>query len=231
MTRHNQTLFNLPLFNQHQFNQHQFNPPQLNQVAIDQLQQGQAKRLSLLWQWLQQDETRLAALMVCQKVMQQQGITDWLISAGFIRNLIWDNLHNMASQSLNDIDVIYWRDNNPSSAEDQAIQAMLIKQIDLPWSVKNQARMHLRNGDMAYISCADAMSFWPEKQTAIGVKLASIDDLTSAEFQLQVTSVFGLSCLFDLSLSPNPKRDKAIFNHRVSQKGWLIHYSKLLVTE
>ncbi|MGI2103586.1 nucleotidyltransferase family protein [Shewanella frigidimarina] len=226
MTRHNQTLFNLPLFNQHQFN-----PPQLNQVAIDQLQQGQAKRLSLLWQWLQQDETRLTALMVCQKVMQQQGITDWLISAGFIRNLIWDNLHGLASQALNDIDVIYWRDNNPSSAEDQAIQAMLIKQIDLPWSVKNQARMHLRNGDMPYISCADAMSFWPEKQTAIGVKLVPCDDHTTAEFQLQVISVFDLSCLFDLSLSPNPKRDKAIFNQRVLQKEWLTHFPKLSVTE
>jgi hypothetical protein len=221
MTRRNQTLFN----------QHQLNPPLLNQVAIDQLQHGQAKPLFLLWQWLQQDELRMAALMTCQKVMQQQGITDWLISAGFIRNLIWDNLHSMTSQPLNDIDVIYWCDNTPSSAEDQAIEALLVEQIALPWSAKNQARMHLRNGDMPYSSCVDAMSFWPEKQTAIGVKLVPSDDHTTAEFQLHVTSVFGLGCLFDLSLSRNPKRDKAIFNHRVSQKGWLMHYCKLSVTD
>ncbi|WP_167496020.1 nucleotidyltransferase family protein [Shewanella polaris] len=216
MTRLNQTLLNQPL---------------LNQVAIDQLQQGQAKLLSLLAQWLQQDESRLTALMACQKVMQQQGISDWLISAGFIRNMIWDNLHCMASQPLNDIDVIYWCDNNPSSEKDQAIQAMLVKQIDLPWSVKNQARMHVRNGDKPYQSCAHAMSYWPEKQTAIGVQLVSTDKLTSSEFQLQVISVFGLNCMFDLSLSQNPKRDKAIFNHRVYQKAWLTHYPKLSVTE
>ena len=75
------------------------------------------------------------------------------------------------------------------------------------------------------------MSFWPEKQTAIGVKLVPSDDHTTAEFQLQVISVFGLSCLFDLSLSPNPKCDKAIFNQRVLQKEWLTHFPKLSVTE
>ncbi|MRE47150.1 hypothetical protein GII66_24395, partial [Escherichia coli] len=37
----------------------------------------------------------------------------------------------------------------------------------LDWSVKNQARMHQRNGDYPYTSTRNALLHWPETATAI----------------------------------------------------------------
>lgn len=39
----------------------------------------------------------------------------------------------------------------------------LVRALGLP--VKNQARMHLRNGDRPYQSATDAMRYWPETAT------------------------------------------------------------------
>ncbi|MGX9461717.1 nucleotidyltransferase family protein [Shewanella sp. A14] len=75
------------------------------------------------------------------------------------------------------------------------------------------------------------VSYWPEKKTAIGIKLIQVNDQIDSEFVLHVTSVFGLGCLYDFSLTANPKRNKSIFNARVSQKAWLIDYPNLFVTE
>ncbi|AZG73889.1 nucleotidyltransferase family protein [Shewanella livingstonensis] len=124
--------------------------------------------------WLQQDAQRRHALQVCRAVLTSLNISDWYIAAGFVRNLVWDKLHHIALQPLNDIDVIYWCDTDVSVARDRAIEAELRRQVDLPWSVKNQARMHLNNNDPAYLSCLDAMSYWPEMQTAVGVKLVNM---------------------------------------------------------
>jgi hypothetical protein len=42
--------------------------------------------------------------------------------------------------------------------------------------------MHLNNNDPVYLSCLDAMSYWPEMQTAAGVKLANVSvDIISTD--------------------------------------------------
>src|SRR5690606_8519493 len=117
-----------------------------------------------------------------------------------------------------------------------------LKQLapDLPWSVKNQARMHLKNQDPAYTSCADAMTYWPEFETAIGI---NVSDVGEYDKNTQVTAVqslhcqcatsyelvapFGLYALFNLTLSANPRRSLLIFEQRVSVKGWLRQYPLL----
>lgn len=198
--------------------------------------------------WLQQDAQRLNALQVCCEVLNHFNIGDWYIAAGFVRNLVWDKLHHIRSQALNDIDVIYWCDSDVSVERDRAIEAKLRQQADLPWSVKNQARMHLRNNDPAYLSCLDAMSYWPEKQTAVGVKLVNTSPAVAAhinqkmpftgsnsatvlahDYEIKVDAVFGLACLFSLSLHANPKRDISVFKSRVIQKKWLLQYPKLIM--
>ena len=37
--------------------------------------------------------------------------------------------------------------------------------------MKNQARMHLRNGDRPYRDCADALCHWAETCTAVALRL------------------------------------------------------------
>ncbi|PLC63479.1 hypothetical protein B9P82_13400 [Citrobacter sp. L55] len=67
-------------------------------------------------------------------------------------------------------------------------------QID--WSVKNQARMHQRNGDYPYTSTRNALLHWPETATAIAVRLGKEG--------LDITAPYGLSDLFELRLRPTP---------------------------
>ena len=141
-------------------------------------------------------------------------LPDCLIAAGFIRNMIWDWQHNSCSV-LSDLDVVYFCTSDNSGARDLALEKRLrALQPHLPWSVKNQARMHLGNGDQPYHSTLDAMAYWPEKQTAIGVRIEDDDSLL-------LQSVFALEMQFNGEINPNPARSIEIFNQRVSSKGWL----------
>jgi hypothetical protein len=59
---------------------------------------------------------------------------------------------------LNDIDVIYFDSADVSRETEQEIDDRLDQLFPgQRFSVKNQARMHLRNGDSPYRSSADAM--------------------------------------------------------------------------
>ncbi|WP_299811192.1 nucleotidyltransferase family protein [uncultured Shewanella sp.] len=177
--------------------------------------------------WLLEDDYRLKALLIAEQLK----LNDWMLAAGFVRNLVWDKLHNIQTE-LNDIDFIYFDPNDISASRDSEIEAELNRVAPIyPWSVKNQARMHLRNQHQQYASSLDAMSYWPEKQTAVGVSCqlaafsTSVDSIESAGLALH--SPFDLSCLFDLSLQHNPKAKQALFEQRLRLKGWLQSYPKL----
>ncbi|WP_309247254.1 nucleotidyltransferase family protein [Shewanella sp. VB17] len=179
---------------------------------------------ALLIAWIRQDPVRMRALSLVNSLNLPQG----MIAAGFVRNLVWDRLHKMTSCTpLNDIDVIYFESTDLSTETDKLYELKLRELApDLLWSVKNQARMHMRNGDKPYHSSLDAMSYWPEQETAIGVSLAFAE-----ENELQLVSAFGLESLFNLQLTPNPKRLRAVFEARLSKKAWLRDYPKLNVDE
>ncbi|WP_394133112.1 nucleotidyltransferase family protein [Shewanella maritima] len=195
-------------------------------------------------QWISEDKMRAHALCLCAYLFEQQGIRDWYIAAGFVRNLIWDKLHQIEHSPLNDIDVIYYQNTQTDAQQDKLFEQDLKRRITLPFSVKNQARMHSRNGDKPYQSCIDAMKWWPEKQTAVAVKLSDIDTdyvhriwhSTTPHFEdvspmllsnITVKAAFGLRCLFDYSLTHNPKRSHQLFIQRVNSKGWLDRYPML----
>lgn len=149
-------------------------------------------------------------------------LPDWLIAAGFVRNTVWDYLFNTKTP-LADIDVIYHCKKDVSEKRDRLIEANL-RSIEplLPWSVKNQARMHIGNGDAPYLNTLDAMSYWPEKQTCIGVRIS--DDL-----KMQLQHCFPLSLQFSGEINRNPKRSAEIFNQRIKNKGWLKNWPKLKI--
>ncbi|ABV88109.1 nucleotidyltransferase family protein [Shewanella pealeana] len=179
--------------------------------------------------WLLEDDYRLNALRIAEQIK----LNDWMLAAGFVRNLVWDKLHNIQTE-LNDIDFIYFDQSDLSSGRDGEIEAELNRIAPMyPWSVKNQARMHLRNQHQQYASSIDAMSYWPEKQTAVGVSCqltlspASASDHSLESAELALHSPFDLACLFDFSLQANPKSKRALFEQRLTQKGWLQTYPKL----
>lgn len=160
--------------------------------------------------WIKADSLRMAALRAASKL----GFEDWCLSAGFVRNLIWDRLHSRELFTpLNDIDFIYFNSANVEAEMDQVYERALKRSIDLPWSVKNQARMHLRNHDQPYRSCVDAMSYWVEVETAVGVNLS--------EQRMNILAPFGLDALFNLTITLNQKRPKPeVFRNRIQSKQW-----------
>ncbi|MGI2098940.1 nucleotidyltransferase family protein [Shewanella glacialipiscicola] len=204
---------------------------------------SEAELKSCLFNWISQDNERVRALDIVQRCAKQYSIPQWCIAAGFVRNLVWDRLHGFELSPLNDIDLIYFCPLDIRPARDAAIEAYL-KQLapDLPWSVKNQARMHLKNQDTAYTSCADAMTYWPEFETAIGIYVSDVGECeydkntqVTAEQPLfrqcatsyKLVAPFGLYALFDLTLTANPRRTLLIFRQRVLTKCWLRQYPLL----
>ncbi|MEJ2456857.1 MAG: nucleotidyltransferase family protein, partial [Novosphingobium sp.] len=100
-------------------------------------------------------------------------LPDSWIGAGFVRDAVWDHLHDRALSFLTgDIDVIWFDPARSGRVFDRALDSRLRALLPgLDWSVKNQARMHLRNGDAPYRDTADAMTHWPETATDVAVRL------------------------------------------------------------
>jgi len=155
-------------------------------------------------------------------------LPDCWIGAGFIRDTIWALLSGSkkTGETANDVDVI-WFDPMRAKAEfDAQIEQRLIS-VDptVPWSVKNQARMHTRNGDEPYASCAHALSFWPETATAVAARLTEAG-------KIETLAPFGLQDLFDGVVRPTPRfrRDKLdLFEKRWREKKWLERWPFLRV--
>lgn len=172
-------------------------------------------------EWLTQDPLRLQVLASVYSLQLPEGY----VAAGFVRNLVWDRLHEKYHPTpLNDVDVIYFdpqqRDPEREARYEAQLQACLPK---VRWQVRNQARMHLKNGDAPYVSVQDAMGYWPEKETAVAVR--------QTEEGYEVISAFGLHSLFSLCLSPNSRRSQALFEQRLHTKGWLVQWPLLRVVD
>ncbi len=170
--------------------------------------------------WLRSDTIRWQALEVAASLQ----LTDWCLGAGFVRNLVWDHLHHKARPTpLRDIDVVYFNAETCDEAGDIAYQQALCVRAPLPWSVKNQARMHTRNNDRPYTSTADALRHWVEGETAVGVRLTS-------EGQIEFIAPFGLDPLFDLTITLNTYRNNmTAFEQRIHAKQWLTVWPQLQV--
>ncbi|WP_070885364.1 nucleotidyltransferase family protein [Pseudomonas argentinensis] len=156
-------------------------------------------------------------------------LPDCWVAAGFIRCAVWDHLHGHAPSPLpTDIDVIWFDPDNPLPERDFELEARLLNADNtLNWSVKNQARMHLRNGDRPYESATGAMAYWPDTATAVAVRL-------SASGEVEVAAPFGLDDLFDLVVRPAGRfRDekRQLFLKRLYSKQWLTKWPGLTVLD
>lgn len=143
---------------------------------------------------------------------------DSWIGAGFVRNAVWDHLHQRPPSPPNgDVDVVWHDYGKADLAEDSRYEAALhAAEPSIVWSVKNQARMHVRNGDAPYGSVAEAMLHWPETATAIAVRRDEKEGI-------EIIAPFGLDDLLNLILRPTPRfaANKAhIYEQRVRTKGW-----------
>lgn len=170
---------------------------------------------------IENDEWMINAL----RLVRSLNLNDCWIGAGFVRNRIWDYKHGKERSALNDLDVIYFDPINNQKNHDQQLESKLKSEdATLNWSVKNQGRMHLRNGHSPYKDCNHAISFWPETATAVAVRL-------NPEEKIEYIAPHGLTDLFSLIVRPTPNFDLIVFKERVERKEWLMRWDKLRLAE
>jgi hypothetical protein len=162
------------------------------------------------------------------ETVRSLNLPNWLVGAGFVRNPVWDALHNLEKQTpINDIDVAYFDSNDVSEESENKYQETLSKKLSADWSVTNQARMAKINNQTAnYVSTEDAIAHWPETATAIGVTMLPDDTL-------KVIAPHGLHDLFSLKLRMTPDfgDGREAFLNRVEKKQWLSKWPKLEIVE
>lgn len=153
------------------------------------------------------------------------GLPDCWVGAGFVRNAVWDDLHGHSEPTpFVDVDVVYFDPRDPTSSADQDYRAKLMAaEPDIPWSVKNQARMHLRNQDTPYGSTAEALTHWPEICTAVAVRLR--------DGGVEVLAPFGLQDLFAMVVRPTPHFQSKldVYRARLLAKRWQLRWPGLRI--
>ncbi|WP_374992117.1 nucleotidyltransferase family protein [Paenibacillus sp. LHD-38] len=139
--------------------------------------------------------------------------------AGFVRSKVWDYLHGFEETRLPDVDVVYFDPEHTDESIEKEYERSLKKiNSSVPWSVKNQARMHTKNGHVPYTSTADGLSNYPEVCTAIGVYLNSNGEVV-------LVAPYGVEDLVNLIVRPTPyftsKDKRTIYEQRITEKNGL----------
>ncbi len=151
-------------------------------------------------------------------LVQDLGLPDCWVAAGFVRSAVWDRQHMRSDSPLpSDVDVIWFDKDRTSPDIDVQIEAAL-HNVDssVNWSVKNQARMHLRNGDDPYSSAVEAMRAWPETATAVAVRIEEGG-------HIEVAAPLGLDDLFNLIVRPTERfrlEKRQVYVDRLRSKNW-----------
>lgn len=151
-------------------------------------------------------------------LVRELGLPDCWIGAGFVRNAVWDHLHERPpTPPTGDVDVIWFDPARAHRRVDEEHEASLrAREPDIAWSLKNQARMHHRNGDPPYASATDAMRYWPETATAVAVRRTGGD-------RCEVAAPFGTDDLLGLVLRPGPAflgEKRSVYASRLHSKRW-----------
>ncbi|CAI8769767.1 nucleotidyltransferase family protein [Pseudomonas zeae] len=172
------------------------------------------KHVAQLKALLTHDPARMKILRMARDL----NLPDCWIAAGFVRSLVWDHLHQRKPSALpDDIDVIWFDPARANKETDSALVRKLSSRCsEVNWSVKNQARMHLRNADPPYQSTTDAMTCWPETATAVAVRL-------DHHGEVEVSAPLGLEDLFSGVVRPTDrfKSEKyPLFLDRIRSKAW-----------
>ncbi|WP_078380599.1 nucleotidyltransferase family protein [Sutcliffiella halmapala] len=164
------------------------------------------------------------------RAVKTLNLPDWWICAGFVRSKVWDTLHQFQRTTIPDIDVIYYDPFNTTKEVEKVLEEELKALLPcIPWSVKNQARMHTVNKLAPYTSSIDAISKFPETATALGVKL----DLDN---RLILAAPCGLDDVINLRVRPTDffketEERREIYQARLRKKNWIAIWNKIDMEE
>lgn len=161
------------------------------------------------------------------RLLDRLDLPDSWIGGGCIRRAVWDFLQGRCSTaSCDDVDVIYFDSASTRWEHDKSIEASLCRIFpDASWSVKNQARMHRRNGDAPYLSSADAVWHWPETCSAIAARFVGGSIILMAPH--------GIDDLVNGVVRPTRAIEGRmhVYRRRITAKNWMRRWPGLTVVQ
>ena len=166
-------------------------------------------------------------MMAILTIIRDLELQDSWLAAGSVRNFIWNLLSDKpAFDRETDVDVIFF-DPDVSYEETLVIENKLRE--DFPqyqWELKNQAYMHRHSPHTPpYSNSCDAMSKYPERCTAVGLRL-------HADATLELFAPYGLEDILNFQVSPTPhfleNDDRMkLYQQRLSKKNWQVKWKNL----
>jgi uncharacterized protein len=171
---------------------------------------------------------RAPVVMEALRAARDVGAPDWLVTAGVIRDVVWDDAHGRPPGRPRDIDVAFFDPSELTAARDREVEEHLrARAPGLPWEAKNQAAVHLWYPRVfgfevaPFRSTEEAVATFPETATCVGVRLLADDDML-------VVAPYGLGDLLGCVCRHNPARVPASFHRRrVAEKGWRTRWPSL----
>ena len=159
-------------------------------------------------------------LMKILTIIRNLGLKDSWLAAGSVRNFIWNLLSDKSPfDRETDVDVIFF-DPAISYEDTLGIERKLKENFpQYQWELKNQVYMHLHSPHTApYTSSRDAMSKYPERCTAVGLRL-------NENSTLELFAPYGLEDIMNFQVSPTPhflenEERMKLYQERLSKKKW-----------
>ena len=159
-------------------------------------------------------------IMTILTIIRDLDLKDSWLAAGSVRNFIWNLLSDKSPfDSETDVDVIFF---DPDISYEETVSLEKKLREDFPqyqWELKNQVYMHLHSPHtVPYTSSCDAMSKYPERCTAIGLRL-------HADATLELFAPYGIEDILNFQVSPTPhfleNEDRMKhYQERLSKKNW-----------
>ena len=159
-------------------------------------------------------------IMTILTIIRDLALKDSWLAAGSVRNFIWNLLSGkLPFDSETDVDVIFF---DPDVSYEETVSLEKKLREDFPqcqWELKNQVYMHQHSPHTApYMSSRDAMSKYPERCTAVGLRL-------NEDSTLDLFAPYGLEDILNFQVSPTPhfldNEDRMkLYQERLSKKNW-----------
>ncbi len=164
-----------------------------------------------------QSNTDLMKILI---IIRNLGLKDSWLAAGSIRNFIWNLLSDKSPfDRETDVDVIFF---DPDISYEETVSLEKKLREDFPqyqWELKNQVYMHQHSPHtVPYTSSRDAMSKYPERCTAVGLRL-------NEDSTLELFAPYGLEDILNFQVHPTPhfleNEDRMkLYQTRLSKKNW-----------
>ena len=168
-------------------------------------------------------------IMTILQIIYDLQLKDSWLCAGSVRNFIWNRLSNQPGFDKDtDVDVIFF---DPAISYEETLKIETKLKENYPnynWELKNQVYMYIHNPNTEpYRDSRDAMSKYPERCTAIGLRLLDND-------QLELFAPYGLDDILEFRIASTPHfledaDRRPLYNMRIQKKDWQKKWNNLQI--